>query len=1169
MVLSLNISLPATLERSSSPVPPNSSTHNSDALSPRPTQCATPPGKTENILFILARRYATHRSLPKNITLETDRLKFYHFPPAQHTWPIFRLAKLTSNTPKFYEVSTWKIFSRNTAKSNLIAAYEYVLHVGEDMASWPPTLRSASELDDVALGFASHRSTVLASEQLMRIRRYMLFAAALSARPSFWSPCVRPSVATPNPPFRQGHVVASVSSVPGTYAELPDIHLTYGADLGNAAETWRIYHERYPNRTFPSCQMCVNIDQRLRDLGSLSANMCDTVYRRGISYVRGVCNAHNNHVWALDNQYATFEHGAHERYAVNLRCYGNFYNMCHWLCDARSGSNMCPIFRSNAKPHHITGAQLNCKRNANSVACLRPIAQVAGCRAYISAQTNDHRPAVPMFKSPGRATSNRQTNSRKIEEWSRRKHLSKCHVLEEGQQCVAAIQGQTKDSNGDSECQKGIGTVSGPINHCYGDSDVLGGFCGEHQDSIGTVSDWSIMAMVSVMYWVEQFFGEPQECIGSVPDLSIMAMETVVNSQNAKNVSALFRDRSNLAIEKVIYSENAKNLSALFRDESIMAMETVMSWVDYSLNAKKVSALFRDQSIMCMDTVWMEESAGYVGYTENAKKVYVLFRKWSNLTIEKVIYLVDYSENDKKVSELIRDRSLMALETEMYWLELVSRQCKNIRKLSAQFRLSSLLAMETVMYWFNNSENAMKVFLLFRVRTIMAMETVINWVDCSENVMKLSELFRVMSLIAMETIVKKVSALFRERSIMAMEIVMYWMEKIRRQCTLLGPVDHGFEYSDVLGGLFVQCPEGIGTVSGPVDRGYGDSDALGGLSQQAMYGVVNVVSLFSLLKLLGECQDGYSIVSEPVDQGYGERDVLSLVCQQAYYSENAEKVSALIRDRSLFAKETVMYWLDYSLNARKVSPLVGDRSIMSVETVMYWVDYSENAKKVSALFREGSKMAIEKVEQFLGECQDSTGTVSILVDHGYGISDVLGGVKNAKKVSALFRDRIVTTMETVVYWMVYLIIYSGALHMRSAAANMPLYQYLLLDVIICIFVAYCTIRTLINAITNSIVARKTEVYEWLQMVTKESFVVVTINFFEYMDKWTQPTTCELTPLHYGTPTSLHDALLTTGIHDLNGFVPYQNLPSALNKLYRDSSDQASCFQYSRVQLAIS
>ncbi|KAJ8892865.1 hypothetical protein PR048_005446 [Dryococelus australis] len=104
---------------------------------------------------------------------------------------------------------------------------------------------------------------------------------------------------------------------------------------------------------------------------------------------------------------------------------------------------------------------------------------------------------------------------------------------------------------------------------------------------------------------------------------------------------------------------------------------------------------------------------------------------------------------------------------------------------------------------------------------------------------------------------------------------------------------------------------------------------------------------------------------------------------------------------------------------------------------------------------------------------------------------------------------------------------------------------------------------------HPIVVRKTDVHVRLQMVTKESFVAVTIEFCGYKEKWTQLIPCEHTPHFYGTTTSMHGALLTTGFHGLLGLRLTLTLPSVLNNLYRDSSDQATCFKSSRVQLATS
>nr|CAD7588238.1 unnamed protein product [Timema genevievae] len=55
--------------------------------------------------------------------------------------------------------------------------------------------------------------------------------------------------------------------------------------------------------------------------------------------------------------------------------------------------------------------------------------------------------------------------------------------------------------------------------------------------------------------------------------------------------------------------------------------------------------------------------------------------------------------------------------------------------------------------------------------------------------------------------------------------------------------------------------------------------------------------------------------------------------------------------------------------------------------------------------------------------------------------------ENAKQVARAFRDRPLSAMDTAIYWIEYIIRHKGAHHLRSAAADLPWYQILLLDVI--------------------------------------------------------------------------------------------------------------------------
>ncbi|XP_017768996.1 PREDICTED: UDP-glucuronosyltransferase 1-9-like isoform X4 [Nicrophorus vespilloides] len=85
--------------------------------------------------------------------------------------------------------------------------------------------------------------------------------------------------------------------------------------------------------------------------------------------------------------------------------------------------------------------------------------------------------------------------------------------------------------------------------------------------------------------------------------------------------------------------------------------------------------------------------------------------------------------------------------------------------------------------------------------------------------------------------------------------------------------------------------------------------------------------------------------------------------------------------------------------------------------------------------------------------------------------------KKAKQLSERFRDRPMPPLETAIYWIEYVARHKGADHMRTAAVNMPFYQYLLLDVIaflilalaFTIFIVYHTIR-----ITCGMCCKKTQ-----------------------------------------------------------------------------------------------
>lgn len=70
--------------------------------------------------------------------------------------------------------------------------------------------------------------------------------------------------------------------------------------------------------------------------------------------------------------------------------------------------------------------------------------------------------------------------------------------------------------------------------------------------------------------------------------------------------------------------------------------------------------------------------------------------------------------------------------------------------------------------------------------------------------------------------------------------------------------------------------------------------------------------------------------------------------------------------------------------------------------------------------------------------------------------------KNMQKLSQRFKDRPMTPQESVVYWTEYVISHQGALHLRSYFADMPTYQYFLLDILSVVTLALLLLYTFIR-----------------------------------------------------------------------------------------------------------
>lgn len=61
-----------------------------------------------------------------------------------------------------------------------------------------------------------------------------------------------------------------------SYAEMADIHLTYGAANGNGREAARLYAERFPQRRHPHHSTFPSVDRRLRETGTFRPHLADT-----------------------------------------------------------------------------------------------------------------------------------------------------------------------------------------------------------------------------------------------------------------------------------------------------------------------------------------------------------------------------------------------------------------------------------------------------------------------------------------------------------------------------------------------------------------------------------------------------------------------------------------------------------------------------------------------------------------------------------------------------------------------------------------------------------------------------------------------------------------------------------------------------------------------------
>lgn len=82
-----------------------------------------------------------------------------------------------------------------------------------------------------------------------------------------------------------------------------------------------------------------------------------------------------------------------------------------------------------------------------------------------------------------------------------------------------------------------------------------------------------------------------------------------------------------------------------------------------------------------------------------------------------------------------------------------------------------------------------------------------------------------------------------------------------------------------------------------------------------------------------------------------------------------------------------------------------------------------------------------------------------------------------QQLSRHFKDRPTTPQELVVYWTEYVISHRGALHLRSYFADMPLYQYYFLDILLVFALILLVLYTFIHLFMKCFVQKTVKLFE--------------------------------------------------------------------------------------------
>lgn len=75
--------------------------------------------------------------------------------------------------------------------------------------------------------------------------------------------------------------------------------------------------------------------------------------------------------------------------------------------------------------------------------------------------------------------------------------------------------------------------------------------------------------------------------------------------------------------------------------------------------------------------------------------------------------------------------------------------------------------------------------------------------------------------------------------------------------------------------------------------------------------------------------------------------------------------------------------------------------------------------------------------------------------------------ERAKELARIFNDNLVNPMDEAMFWIEYVMRSKGAKHLKSHAVNMPLFQYLLLDILFIPIFSIIVLCFVINLLFNS------------------------------------------------------------------------------------------------------